>query len=410
MHFLKIIVLLLFFLGNPIKAMEKEIENKYEYTSNICIDKITSPTWCEKEIEKQLRKNPFIVEEKNNFLLQILTEEAKKLQLTHFTQEEIDKILSSDQFASNQQEDPPFFRLKIGEQDIYILGSKHTIPMFKCLNLPTLYEIKRIAELNPILYTEHEITNELAIAALKDANNQLDNISLKHGLNFFAKVGDGRVSDLKIKFEECIKDKKLFLSIAQESDINISEVSKAKAWLGAVLLGVHANILSFEKFGGIEYELIHEPFWNVYWKKLMFLETSQQVLDTLQQHEKMDSAHNINWAKKSMTSIINFMKCKDDTLDEITKNSWGQILDHYSHKIINFSTAGNTTQSGIMRNSQWPQELADIMNDEQCNTPLLLVIGDAHLLGYKENNSFLSFLIKSSKIKPSLSRFSNQEG
>lgn len=407
--FFKITALVFYFFSNPAGAMDQPIEEKL--TSNICPAKIKSPTtWCVQEIEKQLRKDPFIVLEKKEILLQTLTEKARELQFNHLTPEKINEILSTYQLGCNQQEDPPFFRLKVGEKDIYILGSKHTIPMFKCLNLPTLFEIKKIASLKPILYIEHEITNEDAISALKIPSNQIDNISLKYGIDFFAKIGGSKSSDLNIEFRECIKEKPLFLSIGKESDIKLSEVSKAHTWLGAVLLGVHANILSFEKFGGIECELMQEPFWNTRWQKISVLETNQKILTTQKQNEKEDTDHNKRWATKSMTSIINFMKCDDDKLEEITKTNWKQLLDTYSHEIINFSTTGNTTQSGIVRNSEWSKRLADIMNDEQYTTPLFLVIGDAHLVGHKEDKSFLSFLIQNSKLKPFLSRFSNQQG
>ncbi|MBL0941247.1 MAG: hypothetical protein IBJ00_00725 [Alphaproteobacteria bacterium] len=75
---------------------------------------------------------------------------------------------------ATEKEDIPFFRLKKDNKEIYILGSQHTVPIYKCLTLKTVAELKRIALLQPIFYSEHESSNEEALRQLNDPANQIE--------------------------------------------------------------------------------------------------------------------------------------------------------------------------------------------------------------------------------------------
>lgn len=400
LSYLKIAALIFNFLPLAAGAMEQEIEESL--SSGVP----SLQALCIKEIDRQTKTNSiFVINERDK-----LTEKLRSRGFQHeIIEEKIDNFVEFYHSSSETQEDPPLFYLKNGNKDIYILGSPHTVPMFKCLALPSLLEIRRISILRPTLYVEHEITNERALPLLGDPKNHVDHISLKHGMDLLSKAGGGRVSALKSDFLKCSEGRFFFSNMREVSNIELREVSNAKAWLGAVLLGVHANILSFQKFGGVECELMQQPCWNNCWKEVRFLETNDEVLKIQEQFEKEDSQHNLMWARKSITTIINFISCNENRLEEITTNAWKQLMGIYSYNIIGFSTEGHVTKSALARNEGWAGNLSNVINDEQDPSPLFLVIGNDHLAGYKEMQSFLSLLIANSNFNPSLLRFSNNQ-
>ncbi len=375
--------------------MEQEIEESLIST----IPSLKS--LCIKNIDKKSRENSFFIINEGERLKEKLR--GLNPQEDSNTEEMIDEIVRSYHASHGAQEDPPFFHLKNGNKDIYILGSPHTVPMIECLSLPSLLEIRRISTLNPIFYIEHEITNQLAFPLLKDPNNQVPQIVLKTRFDPLSMAD--KTSPLKSIFLKCSAGSCFFSKMGELSDVELKEAEKVNAWLSAVLLGVHANILSFQQFGGLEYELMQQSCW----KEIRFLEENDEVLRIQERFAKDDSQHNLMWIRKSMMTIINFITCDEDTLEKITINMWKQLMDTYSYHIIDFSAEGCTTKSGIARNENWAENLANIVNDEHDDSPLFLVIGNTHLVGYDEGKSFLSFLLAKCNFNHSLSRFSNTQ-
>jgi hypothetical protein len=400
LSYLKIAVFAFNFLPLSVGAMEQEIEESL----NSGVPPLRA--LCIQEIDRQTRTNSiFVINERDKLKEKLRSRDSQY----EITEEEIDKFVEFYYFSSEISEDPPLFYLKNGNKDIYILGSPHTIPMFKCLALPSLSEIRRISTLRPTLYVEHEITNERAFPLLANPKNHIDPISLKHSMDLLSKAGGGKISPLRSEFLKHTAGHFFFTSMSEISDVALTEVSRAKTWLGAVLLGVHANILSFQRFGGVECELMQQPCWNNYWKEVRFLETNDEVLKIQEKFEKEDNQHNLAWAKKSITTIINFISCNEDKLEEITTNAWKQLMGIYSYNIIGFSAEGYVTKSALARNEGWAGSLSNVINDERDSSPLFLVIGNDHLVGYREMRSFLSLLMANSSFNPSLSRFSNEQ-
>ena len=140
---------------------------------------------------------------------------------------------------------PLFQMITKNGRKIYFLGSTHTTPL---LDLPldaTTHALHQLADRNPILYTEHEVTNRVALEYLKDNENLTKQPEI---INF---------SNLEITQNDFnkIQNSKIFLDEMQESGVFFSQILDAKPWLFAAIIGIHANILSYRKYGDLEHDL-----------------------------------------------------------------------------------------------------------------------------------------------------------
>jgi len=306
------------------------------------------------------------------------------------------------------QEDPPFFLLKREKQELYILGSQHVVPIYRCLSQLSLTELERVATLKPVLYTEHEITNEAALVRLKSSENQIDSVLLENDFDLLYQIS--LPEQVRKEFKECVKEEHFLLNMNESSDVKIVETLKAHPWLGAVLLGTHAGLLSYKKYGGLETELENSPSWKEYWQTKKYLETNDEVLDIQKKHEGKgkDSAQNEEWAKRSVRSIIPFMKSNEEALKQIHNKSWSEKVENYTWKTIKFSKREKIPESAIERQELWAKKLLQDINKEQNVSVRFVVIGDGHLAGYDQGWSFLSFLNK--QLNWQLLRFSNEKG
>ncbi|MBL0941246.1 MAG: hypothetical protein IBJ00_00720 [Alphaproteobacteria bacterium] len=194
------------------------------------------------------------------------------------------------------------------------------------------------------------------------------------------------------------------LNATESSNVKLVEIDKAEVWLGALLLGKHANILSYQKFGGLESELMH--LWHLHWRETRYLETSPELLTIQKQHEKGDYVHNCGWSRKSFASIMSFLKSDEQTLRAINAKKWEERLKVYSWEVIKHSDINRMPRSAIERNKLWADKLISFINSETNIPPLLIVVGDGHLAGYYQKWSLLSML--KDNLDYSLSRFSSK--
>lgn len=409
LFYFKVLGLILNFSIGAVLAMEQEESSHITPTSKHTL--ATLEAICVKNIKREIRKDPFFAfNEAERFKKKLLDETQKSKDTPRFKEEAIDEVLASCQLIPGQQkEDPPFFLLKNGEKEIYILGSQHTIPVYRCLDFPTLTELRRISELKPIFYMEHESTNKQALTLLQQPENQVGPQFISMGFDLLFQLGL-TLKEEGSEFNKYCEGKSFSLDMAEESNIEILEVVKAKLWLGAMLLGSQANILSYQKFGGLESELMYGPFWEACWRERRFLETDKEILDIQKKYDKdgKDYAQNISWALKSIGSIVRFMKSDEETLEDINSKIWAQKLKKYSWNIINYPDRTEIPESVIERQTLWAQRLLEPISEEEDFCPLLIVIGEGHLPGYSQGWSFLSLL--NNELKWPLLRFSNKDG
>jgi len=373
---------------------------------NVIVPTLTA--MCLQSIDKGISTYPsFILDEAEKLKSNLKEESERSNSPLRIASNSIDEVLKT-YFLLPKDKDAPFFRLEKDGKQIYVLGSQHTVPIYKCLALESVHELKRISELNPILYTEHEHTNRSALPLLKEAQHLIDPLFLKFDMDLLRHLALPQIEG--DEFKACIGEIPFLLNVTESSNVKLQEVLEAKSWLAALLLGAHANLLSYQKFGGLDAEVVYDKFWNIHWRSQKFLEDSTEVV-TIQQHyerSNSDDNQNIIWARKSINSIIAFIKSDKKTLEEINRAKWAQMLTRYSWDVIEFSNRQMIPESVIERNTLWANRLFEVIGDEVEHQPLLIIIGEGHLVGYRPGWSFLSLL--NAKLGWLLSRFSNEHG
>lgn len=272
--------------------------------------------------------------------------------------------------------------------------------------LPTILELMNISKQRPILYTEHEYSNEEPLALLKESENQIDFELLKMGFDLFSTLGLEK--DEQLKFQTCIKEEFFIKKIRERSDVPLLKVLTAQTWLAAPLLGGHANILSYCEFGGLEYDLEYNPLWKIYWEAQRFLESHKETLKVLKTCDNDDYDKNREWVIKNIRSITKYLSSDIETRHRLNELEWARLVGRSSWDVIMFSEKHKLPKSAVIRNELWANNLLKTLQTESDTCPLLLIVGNGHLAGYNQGWSFLSFLNKG--LRSPLFRFSNERG
>lgn len=297
-----------------------------------------------------------------------------------------------------KRQDPPFFLLQENKgRPIYILGSQHYIPLDNLFSEKVIAELHRIADQKVILYTEHEVSNEKTLQCLEtqkkyESGDLLKWVENKTDFSDFPKITD--INNSKYCREE-LKTQKVLLKLIDGTAIKVSETSleevfnKAPLWLGAVILGTHSGIMSYNKFGGPELDLINGKEWQEKWSEINYLEGLSDVLEIMQKNSKQDAPHNIDWIKKSLQKIVGF-NTKNESFYEKLKKDMTEGIEAFSWNCITISSE-KAPKSAFARNQLWVNVIEEKLKTSEA--PILIAVGNGHLLGIDEGFSLIGLLM-----------------
>lgn len=289
-----------------------------------------------------------------------------------------------------ERKDPPFFRLITdNEREIYILGSPHTVPLGKLLSDSTIKELIRISGEKTILYTEHDTTNEVTFKYLQDPENRISEEIIKEHGNLINIIED---EEQKKDFIKIIGNK-IYLNISDKSGFSYEQILNAKLWLAAPIFGAHSNILHYREFGGLETELQYHVDWKNRWGEVRYLESQEEAIQILKNNKNEDGNHSIKWFGNSILEILKFESMGKEIRNKLFAYDMKKSIENYSWEVIKYKYTEEIPISAIKRNKLWVNVILQKLKEE-VKMPLLIVIGDGHLVG---NESFLSLLNTSLK-------------
>lgn len=296
-----------------------------------------------------------------------------------------------------EHNDPSLFRLITEDgREIYILGSPHLVPLEMLLSPITIKELATLAEKHAILYTEHEIANIIPLEYFNNHEN-LNSSAIPYG-----------ALGISLEVFNKIKSIQIYLNlthegIPQNSNVSIEQLLYAHSWLLANILGTHAGILSYHKFGGADYALLYDPIWKEKWGDIRYLETSPDVIKIIKKHHQNTSDTNMESVRKSTTTIVNFITLKEfenePEFKEMLENGLTEELKsmskRYSWQAIEFGNRSKIPESAIERSKHWAEVIKiEVNGNKEDLRPILIVVGNAHLAGFYKKFSFLSFLLE----------------
>ena len=314
---------------------------------------------------------------------------------------------SADPGAAIKRQDPAFFRFITAEgKEIYILGSPHFVPLRDLLAPQTLSEIERLADENAVLYTEHEVTNEVELAYLARPENCFPEDSLSVEINFFTALAmSSEAAELESSPEN------LLLGLGERrSDVPLLDIARAQMWLGTVMLGTHAGILSYDHVGGTEHELLYGPLKDK-WKSKLHLETVEEAIGYLKQcaRNSVDDRSNKSWVRDSVEKILMFRRDPGTAVTEIRKEN-NRNIEKYSWRLFIDGGPDVLPLSCIKRNELWTNVMAKKLREPSADmTPIFIVVGTGHLAGFSSGCSFIRLLMEELGVTE-LQRFKNDDG
>ncbi len=304
-------------------------------------------------------------------------------------------VLGMEGEENISRKDPAFFRLTTQDnREIYILGCPHHVPIQKLVNSAALAEIERISLLNAIFYSEHENTNRVALQLLKEEENLIPMDHFELGVNLLSEA------ELRLSTEEqeILSREELMLNSETLSGLPLTQLLRARLWLGAVTLGTHAAILTYNRFGGTEHSLLNGNLRDN-WSEINYLETPEEAIQILKENKESasDVNENMKWIKRSIEKIISIKTKSQSEMERLIKDQQNTSIENYSWNAINFNPKSYTGKylipiSCFERNQLWTSVIQQKLEADQNSTPLFIVVGNGHLVGYPQGMSFISYL------------------
>ena len=207
---------------------------------------------------------------------------------------------------ADRDEDPCFFRVTTqNERKIYVLGSVHSIKIEDVFSVPALEELRKVAnEENPILFTEHILSNQAAFQIIDTCR---DEVRAKRNWS----------SSVISEEYESLTDQPLYTAVGRFSQYRIRDIFEFEPWLAAPILSTHAGIIFYPNFGGTEYNLESDEFWRSCWSSICYLEGPEHY-DLLKEAAPREGQHNLDWIRSTFNKLL-LMKSILQNPEDITR-------------------------------------------------------------------------------------------
>jgi hypothetical protein len=271
---------------------------------------------------------------------------------------------------------PPIFHIVSNTGiDIYIIGSPHTIPIKYLFDEAVLGVLHQIVQLKTHLFIEHTINADAYLQYVHENPVEKDDNFQRIPLSPTSKgILRKMVSD---PINSHISEGQIV-----HSRFTFDLLQQAPLYMLTPILSLHFSVFTFQKFGGLEYELLTGAAFKPHWLSVDVLEHPAEVIKSAIKYQESDEQNNKKRCNQNLIKISTFWEGTSHKLG-LMEDEMKEFKAGYSWTIIEDSMTP-IHDGARARSRDWADNLLAKIKHVQAGESILIVVGEGHMYGTGE--------------------------